>query len=40
MCKKNYVLLAKGKRKYKLYAEDISNVHKLIEKKRPKLPKF
>ena len=40
MCKKSYVWLAKGKKQYKLYSEDIVDVHKLIKKKRPNLPKF
>ena len=40
MCKKNFVLLAKGKKSYRLYSEDISGVHKIIQKKRPAIPRF
>ena len=40
MPKKNFVVLVKGTRKYKLYSEDISRVHKAISKMRPILPKF
>lgn len=40
MCKKSYVWLAKGKKKYKLCSEDIVEVHKIIQKKRPNIPKF
>ena len=40
MSKSTFVTLAKGKRKYKLYSADILNVHKLISKKRPHLPKY
>ena len=40
MCKSTFVTLAKGKRKYKLYSSDIQNVHTLISKKRPRLPKY
>lgn len=40
MCKKSYVLLTKGKKNYRLYSEDIAEVHKIIKKKRPSIPKF
>ena len=40
MCKKTFVALAKGTRRYKLYSEDILQVHKLISKKRPPIPKY
>ena len=40
MTKSSFVSMTKGKKKYKLYATDIKDVHKLIIKKRPTLPKF
>ena len=40
MTKSSFVSMTKGKKKYKLYATDIKDVHKLIVKKRPTLPKF
>ena len=40
MSKKQYVVLSRGKRRYKLYAHDIINVHVLKKKKTPALPKF
>lgn len=40
MCKKNFVAMVRGNRKYKLYSEDISQVHKVISKKRPAVPKY
>lgn len=40
MCKKSFVALVRGNRKYKLYSEDIAQVHKAISKMRPALPKF
>ena len=40
MCKKSFVGMEKGKRKYKLYSEDIKEVFKFIKKKRPSIPKF
>lgn len=40
MCKTSFVTLARGKRKYKLSSTDIANVHKIIGKKRPPIPKY
>ena len=40
MTKKQYVVLAKRKRTYKLYADDIQNVRTLPKKKTPPLPNF
>lgn len=40
MSKRNFVVLARGKRAYRVLVEDIVDVHKTISKKRPALPKF
>ena len=40
MCKRNYVSLQKGKRKYKLYASDIKAVYSRVSKVLPMLPKY
>lgn len=40
MSKKNYITLKKHKCFYKLYAEDIMEVHKAISKKRPRVPVY
>ena len=40
MCKTSFVTLARGKKKYKLVSTDIANVHTIIRKKRPAIPKY
>lgn len=40
MSKRNFVVLARGKRGYRVIVDDIAEVHKQICKKRPSLPKF
>lgn len=40
MCKSSYVTLSRRKKKYKLYSLDIGNVHTIIRKKRPPVPKY
>ena len=40
MGKKAFVELRKGRRGYRLFSEDIKDVHTAIRKKRPPVPKF
>lgn len=40
MRKQNYVRMARGKRVYKVYTEDIKAVRTARHKKRPALPKY
>ncbi len=40
MCKKNFVTLKINKNYFKLYADDISAVHRSIKKKKPIVPPY
>ena len=40
MGKKTYVIVAKGKLKYKLYMSDIKKIHKMNKRITPKVPDF
>lgn len=40
MGKKSFVEIRKGRRGYKLFSEDIKDVHTAIRKKRPPVPRF
>lgn len=40
MCKRSFVTLVKGSRKYRVLTEDIKEVHRGIYKKRPSLPAY
>lgn len=40
MCKKSYVLLMKGGKKYKLIADDMKNMYTSTKRKKPRLPKY
>lgn len=40
MCKKSFVTLCRGRRKYQLFADDIEEVHRVAWRKRPALPAY
>lgn len=40
MCKRSFVTLSRGKRKYQIAVEDIQEVYKMAPKKRPILPAY
>ena len=40
MGKKTFVEVKRGKRAYKLFTEDLTDVHTVIRKKRPAVPKY
>lgn len=40
MCKKNYVVIKREKSQFKLYIDDISDVYKAIQKRRPAIPVY
>ncbi len=40
MCKRNFVVLATSKRRYRLFVDDIKDIHKIQHRKRPALPAF
>lgn len=40
MCKKNFVVLAMHKRRFRMVVDDIAAVHTVIRKKRPAIPAY
>ena len=40
MGKKTFVEVKRGRRGYKLFTEDLTDVHTVIRKKRPAVPKY
>lgn len=40
MSKKNFITLQKHRRQYRVFADDILDIHKLIHKKRPRVPAY
>lgn len=40
MGKKTFVEIRRGRRGYKLFSDDIKDVHTAIRKKRPPVPRF